>query len=87
MELTERVKQVSREYPKGNSNPSELLRLQRFILRMKDAGILRTGEYNLPLPNTLGRSVAVRQINDKAEIVMQRSSANPSVVTIPARHE
>ncbi len=56
MAIVEEVKKAAASFPAGTPDPDELVRLQRFFREMKDAGIARTREYDLPQPDTIGRS-------------------------------
>ena len=60
MQVDERVKKALAEYPRASQDRGELARLQEFFQRMKDAGVARTREYDLPLPDTLGRAMVAR---------------------------
>ena len=62
MQVIERVKKAVTEYPVSSKNQEELARLQEFLQRMKDAGIARTREYDLPQPDTLGRALVAKSI-------------------------
>jgi outer membrane protein assembly factor BamD (BamD/ComL family) len=66
MHVDERVQKVLAEYPTTCNDPQELARLAEFYRRMKDARIARTREYELPLPDTIGR-----------RFVTERTRANP----------
>lgn len=61
MAIDERVRTLLADYPPHSSNAGELARLQEFLQRMKEAGIARTREYDLPRPDTLGRFAEERQ--------------------------
>lgn len=61
MQVTERVKKALADYPAASSDPEELARLQEFLQQMKDAGVAKTREYDLPQPNTLGRALVERE--------------------------
>jgi hypothetical protein len=56
MDLSDRVKKSLADYPEFCSSPDELTRLEEFLKKMKEAGIAKTREYDLPLPDTLGRA-------------------------------
>lgn len=47
-------------FSKTSPDPSELERLQNFLQRMKEAGVAKTREYNIPRPDTLGRAFVER---------------------------
>lgn len=57
MQVIEQVKKAVAEYPVASKDQGELARLQEFFQRMKDAGVARTREYDLPQPDTLGRAL------------------------------
>jgi hypothetical protein len=57
MKTTEQVKKVIAEYPRASTDVKELVRLQEFFAKMKDAGIAKTREYDIPQPDTLGRVI------------------------------
>lgn len=56
MDVTDRVKRTLEDFPEHGTKQDELLRLEDFLKKMKDAGIAKTREYDLPLPDTLGRA-------------------------------
>jgi hypothetical protein len=58
MPITEDLERNLAEFPALTPNPEELARLQEFLLRMKNAGIAKTQEYNIPRPDTIGRTLA-----------------------------
>lgn len=60
MSLTDRLKDLLVKYPHQTSDRSELERLREFTERMREAGIVPTRTYDLPLPNTLGSGLVVR---------------------------
>jgi len=64
MAIVEDLKKAVAKFPAGTRDPEELVRLQRFFREMKDAGVARTREYNLPPPDTIGRSML--QVRRKA---------------------
>jgi hypothetical protein len=57
MQIVERLKAVIAAPPAGLCSNSELARLHAFYERMKEAGIAQTREYDLPRPDTIGRSM------------------------------
>jgi hypothetical protein len=65
MQVDERVKKALAEFPPTSQDQTELARLQEFLQRMKDAGVARTREYDLPQPDTLGRSLAAGADKDQ----------------------
>lgn len=60
MEVRERVTKALAEFAAASPNPEELGRLRDFVERMKDAGLWKPREYDLPLPDTLGRALVER---------------------------
>jgi len=58
MQLVDQLKKTLKDCPVVSSDLEELARLQQFLQRMKDAGVARTREYDLPLPDTIGRTLA-----------------------------
>jgi hypothetical protein len=66
MAIEQRIKDVIAEYPLAREAIANLARLQEFLDRMKQAGLIRRREYDLPLPDTLGRSFVPkpRSINE-----------------------
>jgi hypothetical protein len=60
MKIDERVKTTLEGFPKSSRDDGELTRLQNFLQQMKDAGIARTREYDLPQPDTLSRPLITR---------------------------
>jgi hypothetical protein len=57
MPIVEDLKTALAQSPPATPDPSELARLQQFFTKMKDAGVAKTREYDLPQPDTIGRSV------------------------------
>ncbi len=57
MQVTERVKKTLAKYQETSPDAEDLARLQEFLQRMKDAGVAKTREYDLPQPDTLGRAL------------------------------
>jgi hypothetical protein len=66
MPVVEQLKRAIASYPTTCREPEELARLGEFLQRMKDAGIARTREYDLPQPDTLGRAMYARHDNDRS---------------------
>jgi hypothetical protein len=60
---TERGSNAIVGYEATSSDPAELVRLQEFLQRMKDSGVAKTREYNLPPPDTLGRTMVEKEQN------------------------
>ncbi len=60
MRVDDQTKKILTEYPAASQDRNELLRLQEFFQRMKDAGLVRMREYDLPQPDTLGRAMAAK---------------------------
>ena len=56
MDVTDRVKKALTDYPEHSTKLDELSRLEDFLKKMKEAGVAKTREYDLPLPDTLGRA-------------------------------
>ena len=61
MQIDERVQKALAEYPTKCNDQHELVRLQEFYQPMKEAGIARTREYDLPLPDTIGRNLITKR--------------------------
>ena len=61
MSINERIQKSIAEYEATRSDSTELIRLQEFLQRMKDAGVAKTREYNLPPPDTLGRTMVEKE--------------------------
>lgn len=59
MNIVEKIQQTLNEYPADSNNQEELLRLQDFLHKMEEAGIARKRQYDIPLVDTLGRSLVV----------------------------
>lgn len=57
MEVAERIKKALDDHQKAPTDPEELARLQEFFQRMKEAGIAKIRDYDLPLPDTIGRAL------------------------------
>lgn len=64
MTISDRMKEAIEKHEGQFSNLDELRRLQQFLLQMKAAGLARTPEYDLPLPDTLGRAI-VENVQNK----------------------
>ena len=60
MLVDERILKVLAEHQASAENSAELGRLQEFLRRMKEAGLVRKREYDIPQPDTLGRSSFTR---------------------------
>lgn len=56
MRILEELEKTLATFPAGTPDPEELARLQRFLTEMKDAGVAKTREYDLPRPDTIGRA-------------------------------
>jgi len=56
VDVTDRVKKALANSPELSSKPDELSRLEEFLKKMREAGIAKTQKYDLPLPDTLGRT-------------------------------
>lgn len=56
MIIADRVAAVITDHRQTQSHAEELVRLQEFLCRMKEAGVAKTREYDLPQPDTVGRS-------------------------------
>jgi len=67
MLANERIRNVLSGYPAVSHDQSELARLQEFLQRMKEAGVVRTRQYDLPQPDTLGRSFANMPFSQAAQ--------------------
>jgi hypothetical protein len=57
MPTVEELRKVLSSFPAETRNAEELARLQTFFAEMKSAGIAKTREYDLPRPDTIGRSL------------------------------
>jgi len=55
MSIVDDLKRTLASFPDTSVHPAELARLQQFFTQMKDAGVARTREYDLPRPDTIGR--------------------------------
>lgn len=55
MDIADRVTELIAEC--NQPQPEDLLRLQEFLSRMKAAGVAKTREYDLPQPDTVGRTL------------------------------
>lgn len=54
MRTVDQVTKILAEQPAIGQYPEDLKSLQDFFQRMKAAGIAKTREYDLPLPDTVG---------------------------------
>ncbi len=55
MPISDRLAQTLAKFPSVTSNPDDLARLQQFLKQMKDSGVAKTREYDIPRPDTIGR--------------------------------
>jgi len=58
MALLEDLERVLANFPGIKQKEAEFVRLQEFLAEMKAAGIAKTREYDLPQPDTIGRSAS-----------------------------
>lgn len=58
MPLLDEVNRALRQIPQAMAEPDDLARLKAFLDEAKKAGIALSRPYDLPLPDTIGRSVA-----------------------------
>lgn len=56
MKIADRMIEAIEAHKAGASDADELVRLQDFLCRMVAAGVAKTREYDLPQPDTLGRT-------------------------------
>ena len=56
MPIIDELKKTLASFPAATPDVEELARLQRFLTEMKDAGVAKTREYDLPRPDTIGRA-------------------------------
>jgi hypothetical protein len=71
MPVVEELKKVLAKFPQVTADPAELARLQQFLAEMKTAGIAKPREYDLPLPDTIGR--AARNLPTRGHLTRRRS--------------
>lgn len=57
MPIIDDLKKTLAEFPSVTPNPEDLARLQQFFYQMKEVGIARTREYDIPRPDTIGRAL------------------------------
>lgn len=62
MKIADRVKQAVEQH--HAPNPEDLARLERFFSEMKALGVAKAPQYDLPLPDTLGRTL-VENVQNK----------------------
>jgi len=55
MPIVDDLKKTLAEFPSVTANPEDLARLQQFFNQMRDIGIAKTREYDIPRPDTIGR--------------------------------
>jgi len=55
MPIVHDLKKTLAEFPSVTPNPEDLARLQQFFNQMRDIGIAKTREYDIPRPDTIGR--------------------------------
>lgn len=55
MPILDDLKKTLTEFPLVTRNPEDLARLQQFLKQMKDSGVAKTREYDIPQPDTIGR--------------------------------
>lgn len=56
MPVLEELKRILASFPEATPDVAELARLRQFLTEMKDAGVAKTREYDLPRPDTIGRA-------------------------------
>lgn len=54
MSIIDEINKVKAEFPSTTSNADELQRLNRFLAEMRQAGVAKTQQYNIPQPDTIG---------------------------------
>jgi hypothetical protein len=57
MKIADRVKTAVEQHQAQAPDPDDLRRLERFFSEMKALGVAKAPQYDLPLPDTLGRTV------------------------------
>jgi len=57
MSILDDLKKTLAEFPSVTPNPEDLARLQQFLKQMKDTGVAKTREYDIPRPDTIGRAL------------------------------
>ena len=57
MPILDDLKKTLAEFPSVTPNPDDLVRLQQFLNQMKDLGVAKTREYDIPRPDTIGRAL------------------------------
>jgi len=57
MAILDDLKKTLTDFSSGTADPEDLERLQQFLKQMKDAGIAKTREYDIPQPDTIGRAM------------------------------
>lgn len=65
MSLVDQLKTTLATFPRVAPNAPELVRLRGFLAAMQSAGIAKTREYDLPLPNTIGRAANKVGVHDR----------------------
>ena len=55
MPIVDDVRKTLAQFPSITRNPEDLARLQQFFNQMKDVGVAKTREYDIPRPDTIGR--------------------------------
>lgn len=61
MAIFDDLKKMLAEFPSVTADPEDLERLQQFLKQMKDAGVAKTHEYDIPQPDTIGRALVDAQ--------------------------
>lgn len=56
MAILDDLKKTLEDFPSVTADPEDLARLQQFLKQMKDAGVAKTREYDIPRPDTIGRA-------------------------------
>jgi hypothetical protein len=57
MPVVDDLKKMRAGFPAITPNPEDLARLQKFFNHMKEIGIAKTREYDIPRPDTIGRAL------------------------------
>jgi hypothetical protein len=61
MSVVDDVKRTLAEFPSTTADAEELARLMRFLAQMRRAGLTKMRDYDLPRPDTIGRSLVTAE--------------------------
>lgn len=67
MPILDDLKKTLEEFPAKTGNAKELVQLQEFLNRMKKEGVVQSPEYDIPQPDTIGRTLLETKCANSAQ--------------------